>query len=251
MTKKRFIISLHDVAPPFENEIRAQLDALARIHVHRCALKVVPNWHGAYPLPAARSLIDLLRAQHEGGSELILHGLEHRRRGALRGPLRLRLRGALFAGDAAEFLTLSAPELLRSVRWGRELFERADLPVPSTFCAPGWLVAPGSWNALTEAGIRHVIGMFTVYDLERSRRRYMPAVGYMGASPVHEAGIRLGNRLAWLASSHSTIVKIYLHPRGGAQGEGFRRVLAGVMRLIEEGWQPATYEQVFRPDPEG
>src|SRR5437763_246282 len=46
---------------------------------------VVPNWHGGNPIASHPPLIELLRAQVTGGSEVVLHGLEHRARGQLSG----------------------------------------------------------------------------------------------------------------------------------------------------------------------
>lgn len=242
---RRLIVSLHDVAPPFEHEIRSQLEALAAVGVHRCVLKVVPNWHGDHPLSSAPSLVELLQERCETGSELVLHGLEHRRQGPLRGPVHDRLRASLFAGDAAEFLTLAPDDALRSVRQGRELFAAAGLPAPTSFCAPGWLLAPDLRSALAEAGIRRVIGMFTVYDLETGCRRILPALGSMGAAPLHEAAIQLGNRIVRLAGLRADIEKVYLHPQGGTERPDVRRVLSQAQRMIAQGWQPATYRELW------
>ena len=43
MSGRRLIVALHDVAPPFEAEIEAQLADLHRLGISRPVLKVVPN----------------------------------------------------------------------------------------------------------------------------------------------------------------------------------------------------------------
>jgi uncharacterized protein len=248
--ERRLIVSLHDVAPPFEAEIRAQLGALAAIGVRRCALKVVPNWHGQHPLDAASRLVDLLARQVAGGSELVLHGNEHRPRGPMRGPVLTRLRGQLFAADAAEFLTMSASQARRAVLDGIETMSRAGLPPPAYFCAPGWLLSAEGLEGLVAAGMRYLISMFTVRDLATGDKRWLPGFGYMGAPPAHEAGVQLLNAvLRPTARARARVARVYLHPQGGTRAPGVRRTLDVVRAMVErDGWRVSTFAEVFGHD---
>lgn len=250
--QRRVIVSLHDVAPPFEAAIRQQIELLAAIGVRRLVLKVVPNWHGAHPLQDSPAFVALLRAQHQAGSQLVLHGFEHRpyRARSLRGPWLSRLRGHLFAADAAEFLTLSVDEAEAALRRGLACFEQVGLPQPTMFCAPGWLHNAETETALKRVGLRYLIGMFAVRDLLRERRRTVtPAVGYMGASTGQELGVQVLNgivgiarRSAWRAAP---VAKVYLHPQRDPTGAIVRQRLAALAALVEQdGWQPATYAEV-------
>lgn len=243
---RKLVVAIHDVAPPFEREVRAELRMLAAVGVRRCVLKVVPNWHGSYPLPEAASFVALLRAELAAGSELVLHGLEHRRRGPSRGPWAGRLRAALFAGDAAEFLTLNPTEVGQAVREGLDLFARAGLPAPSTFCAPGWLFTVEAEQAIREAGMRWLIGMFSVRDLRTLRRRRVPGFGYMGAAPGQEFGVQILNRLVQrLAIDRATVAKVYLHPQGNLHSSALRWTLARLGEMVgRRGWRPATYAEL-------
>ncbi len=245
--ERRLIVSLHDVAPPFEHEIRAQLEALAAMGVHRCVLKVVPNWHGRYPLDEAAGLAELLRAQVAGGSELVLHGYEHRPRGPMRGPALARLRGTLFAADAAEFLTLTASQASRVVVDGVETLARAGLPRPVYFCAPGWLLSAEGAEGLAAAGMRYIISMFSVRDLATGSSRWLPGFGYMGASPAHEAGVQLLNMAVRpVALARARVARVYLHPQRGSRASGMRRTLDVVRTMVQqEGWQVSTFAEVF------
>lgn len=245
--ERRLIVSLHDVAPPFEDEIRAQLDALAAVGVHRCVLKVVPNWHGEHPLDDAAGLVELLRAQVAGGSELVLHGYGHRPRGPMRGTAIARLRGRIFAADAAEFLTLTASQARRAVLDGIEMFARAGLPRPAYFCAPGWLLSSEGAEGLVAAGMRHIITMCSVRDLSTGARRGLAGFGYMGASPAHEAGVRLLNAAVRpVALARAGVVRVYLHPAGGTRAAGARRTLDVLRAMVERGgWRVSTFAEVF------
>jgi predicted deacetylase len=241
----RVVVELHDVAPPFEARIRAQLEILAAMGIERSVLYVVPNWHGAYPLAGSPSFVRLLRQQHEAGSELVLHGLEHQQRGPLRGPAQLRVRAGLFARGVAEFLSLTAPEVARGMQHARERFEALDLPAPSTFCAPGWLLAPDVTEALAAEGICRVAGMVSLIDLERSRQYLLPSLGYMGGGTIHETAISLSNRLVRLALPELSAVQTYLHPQGSMESPAARAVVRTVQQLVANGRRPATFEDLL------
>ncbi len=249
---RRVIVSLHDVAPPFEAAIRTQLDLLAAIGVRRVAFKVVPNWHGAHPLSDSPTFVDLLHTQVETGSQLVLHGFEHQpdRRSAFRGSWLSQMRAQLFAADAAEFLTLSPDEAEARLRRGLECFERAGLPRPTMFCAPGWLHNADAEAALARVGFRYLIGMFTVRDLRERQRLWTPGVGYMGASPGQERGVQILNGIVRHTALRSApIAKVYLHPQRDPAGAIVRRRLAELAEMIgRNGWQPATYADVYGDD---
>lgn len=243
----RFVVELHDVAPPFESQIRAQLDILTAMGIGRCALHVVPSWHGKCPLAGSPSLVGLLRQQQEAGSELVLHGLEHQQRGPLRGHALLRLRAGVFARDVAEFLSLTPSDMVRGLLQARDLCEGLGLAAPSTFCAPGWLLDPDLAGALVETGIQRIAGMFSVLDLPTSHRYLLPSLGYMGGGAVHESVIGLTNSLVRLALPKLATVQIYLHPQGHIESPAARAVLRTVRRLVEFGWRPATFVDLLPP----
>ncbi len=247
-TTRCVVVSLHDVAPPFEAAIRAQIDLLASVGVRRLAFKVTPDWHGASPLSDAPSLVALLRAQVTAGSQLIMHGYTHQARAgrAFQGPWLTRARGRLFATDAAECLTLTSEEAEEALRRGLAEFEQAALPRPTMFCAPGWLHNAGTEAALRRAGFRYLIDMFVVRDLWTQRRIWTPAVGYMGAGPGQELGVRMLNAMVQrVALPSASVAKVYLHPQGDPTGPIVRHWLTALERMIErDGWQPATYAEV-------
>lgn len=243
--ERRVVVSIHDVAPPFQLEIQRLLEALAAIGVPQPTLNIVPNWHGAFPLCSAPSLVRLLQAQSDLGSELVLHGFEHHRAGPLRGPAHLRLRADLFAGDAAEFLTLAPERAAQRIQEGRAVLVRAGLPTPSSFCAPGWLLAPDLAPVLQECGIRLVIGMLTVRDLDASKSVTMQAAGQMGAGAWHELGVGLGNALTRLILRARPVMSVYFHPQAGEGAWASRRVLGLLGRLIAQGWRPASFAEIM------
>ena len=247
--RRRLVVAVYDVAPPFEARVRAQLDLLRGIGVQRFALNVVPNWHGDHPLTSAPSLVDLLRSEVTRGSELVLHGLEHRPRGTGRAPWERGVRATFFAGDSAEFVDLTGAEVSRSLEEGVEMLVRVGLPGPTGFSAPGWLLGPAGEAAVREAGLRYLVWMLSVHDLQRSRRHFVPAFGCMGVGPAHEAGVYLLNHLTIAATARTTRAKAYVHPQGDPSGYAFRWTLARIAAMVSRrGWQPATFTELCEDD---
>gem|GEM_PF-464290 len=244
---RRLVVSIHDVAPPFEPQVRAEIEMLAAIGVRQLVLKVVPNWHGEYPLSAATSFADLLRAQADVGSELVLHGWQHRPSGPLRGQALARLRACLFAGGAAEFQALTAEGARQAVVAGLEMLARAGLPTPKAFCAPGWLWSPEASVGVREAGMRWLIGQFSLHDLHYGRRYWVPSFGHMGAAAPHEAGVRILNwMIAHATAPQIGVLRAYLHPQGDLAGRALRQTLHRIQRLTaSEGWELSTFSQIL------
>ena len=245
---KSLIVSLHDVAPPFDVDIEAQLTALEELGIRRLVLKVVPNWHGQHPLSASPYFVERLQEWVVIGSQVVLHGVEHQPHGELRGSPARHLRARLFAARAAEFMTLSTVEATRMVEAGQAELARAGLPNPHTFCPPGWLMSDEAEEGVAESGIRVVTGMLSWRDLSVRRLHWLPARGYMGGGFAHEAGIRALDGIVGSSARRSTVLKIYLHP----DTSGRRRWMGMVRRiavLIEDGWDPTTFEDIAsRPD---
>jgi predicted deacetylase len=230
--ERRLIVTLHDVAPPFEAVIRAQLAALGELGVDRCVLKVVPNWHGRYPIDESPTLAACLREAASAGSEIVLHGFEHGALGPLRGSLINRVRGRVFAPGVAEFLTLDPAKAFRAISDGLSLVERAGLPRPAGFCAPGWLMSGETRDVLRDAGMRYVLTMFSIDDLAAGKRVYIPAIGTMGAGGAHELGIQILDGIVgatWARGAET--VKVYLHPQGGMESPHMQRALRAAASL--------------------
>ncbi|MDQ2741587.1 MAG: DUF2334 domain-containing protein [Chloroflexota bacterium] len=248
---KKAIISLHDVAPPFEGAIRAQLEYLAGAGIRRCVLMVVPDWHGEHSILESPSLLALLHRWVEAGSQIVLHGVQHREHGVLGGSTWSRFRGSVFAPGAAEFLTFEPKAAIDAVTRGLEVLEAAGFPRTSWFCPPGWLLREDVRVALPDAGIRYVVNMLSIDDLTTQRRYAVPATGYMGASRSQELGIRFLNGIVeqtWVRVSPT--IQVYVHPQADSDGSvAGRRILGNAVDLVERGrLLPATYDELYGGD---
>jgi predicted deacetylase len=234
------IISLHDVAPPFEAEIRAQVGELARIGVSRFVAKIVPNWHGGNQVSAHSGFRELLTGLEGGGVQTVLHGYEHRTRGPVHGsPIRVA-RAQLFARGTAEFMTVSNTQARDSIARGWEEFAACGLAVPNTFCAPGWLMTDEAEDAIVESGIRYLTGMFTLHDLHRLCVWPIAAEGYMGAGGLQEGGVQMLNGLVRLSARDRFAHKIYLHPDLSGR-QGWMGSIRRAASLLSQGWTAGTF----------
>lgn len=241
---RRLVVELHDVAPPFEAEIREQLRLLDAIGVQRYVLLVVPNWHGAYPLNDYPTFAALLQSRVAAGSELALHGLTHRRRGPVRSSLLDRWRARAFAGDHAEFLTMTRIQAREAVDEGMRVIDEAALPAPTAFCAPAWLLSLEGSEGVRDAGLGRVVGMLNLVNTSEHRRHVWPAFGYMGAGRRQELGVQAMNGLVVPAAGCIGRARAYLHPQH-IERPSHARVVRCLEKMLHAGWTTVTYEELW------
>lgn len=234
---RELIVSVHDVAPSTLRETRWLLAALDGISARPRTLMVIPA-EPDRPPDEELELYAALLAVAADGTELVLHGFNHRRSGAFRGPWPDRLRGQLFARGQAEFLALDTPAMHDRLQRGRAVLAEAGLRVAG-FCAPGWLAAPGLRPTLAGLGFRYLVGFASVTDLRRGMRIFAPSGGYMGVPP-DEGLIRIETALARSLAGRRPL-QIFFHPQGASHS----RACARVLRLLEgelRRRRPTTYE---------
>ncbi len=240
---RTIVITLHDAAPPFEQQIQLQLNFLAEIGVKRCVLNVVPDWHGRYPLEKYPSFVRLLREQSRLGSQIVLHGFNHCAGYQLHGGPTNRVRARLFAPGTAEFLALTPTEAAETVRRGLNRLRAVGVEPSTSFCPPGWLITPANRRALSATSLHYLIGMFGMADLQSGRWRRFPSVGFMGAGPAQETGVSLMNAAMLRLASSARMIAIYLHPQVESHDRSLRRILALIGKFVsDDRYQAATFE---------
>ena len=233
------VVSVHDIASPLTSEVRHLLAALDAIGARPRVLKVVPNADGKRDLRDDPELVRVLAAEVAAGSEVVLHGYTHRVAGPLRGPWSACLRAWLFAGPAAEFLTLDAPQMMERLAAGRQILQGVGLE-PRGFCAPGWLAPPELPQLLKQCGFHYYVSMATLWDLTAGSSLWTPWLGYMGAGAVQEQLVGLGGRALLAMAASVPVVKVFLHPQGARQARACDRILHVLARLLRER-RPVTY----------
>jgi len=229
-------VSVHDVAPTTIDEVRWLLARLDAAGVTRRVLKVIPGEPVGDPAadPARQAVLaELVTAEAQRGSEIVLHGWTHRATRPIRGSAADRLRARLFAGDAPEFLALDRPAMDERLRAG--LAWLAALGVtPTGFCAPAWLAAPELAPAARAAGFRYLVWLRGLRDLRSGSWLTLPPIGYLGAGRGQEVLVRLGGALLSRplhAALRSPAHRIVLHPQRAVTSRACHRVLEAVAAL--------------------
>jgi uncharacterized protein len=206
---QRVHVSIHDISPAFEPEIRAALE-LCHERGIKPALLVVPNFHGAHPLgehPAFCAWVRELQAQ---GHEIFLHGFFHLAGAGAQdetSALTQAFRQRVVSAGEAEFAALAPADAERLLDDGLAVLESAGLR-PSGFVPPAWSMSPGLLPMLARRGLSFCEDHFFVYDPVAARRRPNVVLNYASRSParllstvaycraaVHAAGL-LGGRIA-------------------------------------------------------
>jgi predicted deacetylase len=225
------VVSIHDVAPPLLREVRYLLDMLDGIGARPRVLKVIPNLDGVHDGRADPAFVRLLAEEEAAGSEIVLHGYTHRAAGPARGPWGRRLRARLFAGPAAEFLSLDPRQTAERLVAGREALRAMGLQA-SGFCAPCWLAPPYLPRILRRCGFRYVVNMASVQDLQTDRRLWTPWFGYMGAGELQERLVGLGGWACAAVLSRMPALKVFFHPQGAIHSAACTRVVRRLAPLV-------------------
>jgi predicted deacetylase len=233
------VVSVHDIASPLTSEVCHLLAALDAIGARPRVLKVVPNADGARDLRDDPALVRVLAAEVAAGSEVVLHGYTHRVAGPLRGPWSTCLRARLFAGMAAEFLTLDATQMMERLSTGRQILQSVGVE-PRGFCAPGWLAPPELPHLLRQCGFHYYVSMATLWDLGTGSSLRTPWLGYMGAGALQERLVGLGGRALLAMATSVPVVKVFFHPQRAPDAQACQRILQVLARLLRER-RPVTY----------
>lgn len=244
MANGSVVVSIHDVAASSLEEVRWLLGALDQMGIRPRVLKVVPRLDERHDLRQSPELVQVLRDEAAAGSEIVLHGFTHRAAGRLRGPWAGRVRAALFAGDAAEFLSLERPAMAERLVAGREALRATGLRADG-FCPPAWLAPERELTPLLqELGFRHLIGMSTVRDLNSGRLIRLPWLGYMGSGGIQERLIGLAGRAMLRVATPVPAIKVFLHPQQARRSPACSQVLRSLAELVRRR-KPVTYADLL------
>jgi predicted deacetylase len=203
------LLSLHDVAPPFERQLR-ELWLMCVSRGARPALLVVPNWHGEHPLHRSGRFVDWLFARVDQGARVLLHGERHDEVGTVRR-----------AGDEwralgrtareGEFLTLDYAEASARIGRGLEVLARCGLS-PVGFVPPAWLARAAAREAARDAGLALFEDASRIYWLREGRAERVPAVRWSARSRWRADLSALVSEARWVTQGQAPLVRLALHP---------------------------------------
>ena len=238
------IVSVHDVAPSTESDVRWLLARLDEAGIGRRVLKVIPHEDGRSDLRHHPDLVALLRDEVARGSEVVVHGWTHREVGPLWGAPPDIARGRLFGGGRAELLSVGQSEVATRVRAGVEMLIGLGL-APIGYCPPAWLARSDLVDAARAARLAYVVWLTSVEDLRTGRKRVVPQTGYLGVGGAHEAMAQVGGLIsATVARQFDVPLRIGLHPQGSRTSPHVRRAVE-LARRLGQVRQPSTYRDLL------
>ena len=204
------LVSIHDVTPAFEHEVQHLWD-LCRRHRATPALLVVPDWHGAWPLPRYPAYVEWLRARAQDGAEIVLHGERHDEVGLDRS-LSDSLRAVGRTNREGEFLTLGTVDARERIERGLSLLRSFSLN-PVGFIPPAWLAREVTHAVVGEAGLHFSEDAHTVRLHRSGKRLRAPALRWSARTSfrAHASSAVAAFRWRWHAGEQ--LVRIALHPQ--------------------------------------
>jgi len=191
-------VSIHDVSPAFEAEVRDALAACAEVGA-RPALLVVPDFHGEWSLDRYPAFAERLRALQAAGHEIYLHGYYHlagakplaREPGASEGPAsggrpgrlaRAFAQRVVSAGEA-EFSDVSRAEALARLDAGERTLAAAGLRIDG-FVAPAWSMPAWLLPMLAARDVRYTEDRVRVYDPARGSSCVSLVLNFASRTPA-------------------------------------------------------------------
>jgi predicted deacetylase len=229
--QRKIVIAIHDVSPVHADEVRYLIDACAAMGARPLVLKVIPNEDGRNDIREYPEFAQMLGREAAAGSEIVLHGYTHQIAGPISGLGLQQMRGRLFAGSVAEFLTLDRSAMGERLRSGLRILRDVGLD-PHGFCAPGWLASSYLPRQLRDCGLQYYLTMAAVHNVLDGRRVLTPWAGYMGADPIQERLVRLGGDVIAPLAKRSPVIKVFLHPQGARRSAACSHILHQIAGLI-------------------
>lgn len=210
---RRLVVSIHDVAPPFEREIDRLADQLTAIlGGPHFAMLVVPNHWNRAPLADDRAFARRLREWAGAGVEMFLHGWFHRDDSSHPGRVAAFKARHMTAGEG-EFLGLPAEQAEQRMRAGRDVVEQAIGGPVAGFVAPAWLYGAGAHAALRRCGFTVAEDHWRVWNpasgdtLSRS-----PVITWASRSSMRTASSLAVAGVARLAGDIVPTIRVAVHP---------------------------------------
>ncbi|HVB30793.1 MAG TPA: DUF2334 domain-containing protein [Gemmatimonadaceae bacterium] len=205
----KLLVSIHDVTPALERDVRALWDLCAERSVTP-ALFVVPNWHGRWPLEEHPRFAAWLRAKAREGAEVFLHGERHDEAGLRRG-FADAVRAWGRTDREGEFLTLDERQAGERINRGVARLRGLGLD-PIGFAAPAWLAREASYRAVRRAGLRISEDVREIRLHARATRIPSPVIRWSGRTLLraHASAAIAGAR--WMAERHCWVTRVALHP---------------------------------------
>lgn len=203
------LVSIHDVAPPFEPQVRELWSMCAEYGV-KPALLVVPRWHGAWHLAQHPRFVNWVYARADEGARIFLHGDRHDEIGTTRS--RSDWHRAVGRTDAeGEFLTLRYEEARERIARGIRTLSACGV-VPLGFVPPAWLARAESRAAAHDEGLAYTEDSRFVWRLRDNIPIAAPAVRWSARTWIRAQISASVSDARWHMQRRARVMRLALHP---------------------------------------
>lgn len=203
------LVSIHDVTPAFEAEVRTLHAMCVRIGVEP-ALFAVPDWHGEWPLEGHPRFVQWLLARASAGAEIVLHGERHDEVGLRRG-IGDSLRAWGRTAREGEFLTLDYAAARVRMERGIDRLHALGLS-PVGFVPPAWLCRAATHRAAADLGLRFTEDEHGLQIHPARGRVRAPALRWSARSGVRARGSSIVADVRWKLQRGAPVIRLALHP---------------------------------------
>jgi len=209
-------VSLHDVTPHYESEIRLLFSLIRQAGVAKGAILVVPNYHGISLMRPESALACWLRELAGDGWEIVLHGLTHfepalSRNGSRGNPVAQYLVSRWYTNGEGEFYRLAGAAARARLQKGLSVLAACGLN-PSGFIAPAWLLGEESATVLGEFNFAFTTLLGGVCDLKSGAFYRAPAVVFSSRSFLRAVLSRMIVPVLAGYWGRRELVRLVLHP---------------------------------------
>ena len=187
------------------------------------------------------------------GHELVVHGYYHQRAERLTETWKERTITRVYTQGEGEFYDLTREEAAVLLSRAMDGFRQLDVPTPSGFIAPAWLLSAAASEAVRAVGFRYTTYLTGVMDYHLHEEKFIPARSLVYSprnlwrrtcSLLYNAGLARFLR-------HAPLLRLGLHPPDYQHENLWRQVRQIVVDALNVR-TAITYEAfVGRRHPEG
>ncbi|MEO6092223.1 MAG: polysaccharide deacetylase family protein [Novosphingobium sp.] len=213
MMSRRLLLAIHDVGPRFESAIDRLRDHLGQhAALEKVALLVVPDHWGEAPITAGGKFATRLRSWAAAGSEIFVHGWQHRDTQVHRTWL-ARFRASHMTAGEGEFLGLDYHAARALMERGRDLIEDITGRPVAGFIAPAWLYGGQATRALADCGFAIAEDHTKVWQpVSGQVLARGPVITWASRSPARVASSLLAARVLTPLLRHARVARVGVHP---------------------------------------
>lgn len=230
---KYLIVSIHDAAPPFLDELKTLTIWLDQKSILSRSIKVIPNYLDRWNILEHSKFLDWMLSEKSKGSEIIQHGYSHKASAQKRG-LSDRLRDKYITRSNAEFAKSDYDNAKERIEEGKKIMEESGFPCQG-FTSPTWYQSKETVRAIQDCGFRYFTTISSIFDCRNKQNISSLAMGYLGMNAFLEYLSMVGHSMMRKTGLFcSPAARMVLHPGSVSEKGPLYRVLKEIRRLSQK-----------------